>query len=179
MQDQPGLIEKQKRSKRKRGREASCVLLDSSIKQDAEHTRGAERSTPGEFVSLPMEKGCASEVQFRRSRGAPIGNLNALKHGRYTREARARKPAPTSRARFEDIDAHITHIRDFMQHVFIVGMRSTNLDQSLRLLNTYTLASIALIRFLRLREKNLSTDFSAADLDPALISLSEIANGSH
>jgi hypothetical protein len=115
----------------------------------------------------------------KRKRGAPVGNLNALKHGRYTREARARKPTPIPRARFENIDAHITHIRDFMQHVFIVGMRSTDLDQSLRLLNTYTLASIALIRFLRLREKSLSTDFSAADLENALFSLSEIENGSH
>ncbi len=119
------------------------------------------------------------QKRSKRKRGAPPGNLNALKHGRYTREARARKPAPVPRARFEDIDAHITYIRDFMQHIFIVGMRSTDLDQSLRLLNTYTLASIALIRFLRLREKNFSSDFSAADFETTLLSLSEIENGSH
>src|SRR5690606_8454514 len=93
-----------------------------------------------------------SQKKSKRKRGAPAGNLNALKHGRYTREARTRKPAPIPRARFEDIDDHISHIRAFMRHIYDLGVDMQDLDQSLRLLNTYTLSAIALLRLINLRE---------------------------
>ncbi len=115
----------------------------------------------------------------KRKRGAPPGNLNALKHGRYTREARARKPAPVSRAKFEDIDQHILFIQKFMRHLYEVGMHSTDLDQTLHLLTSYSLAAFALTRMLRLREKNLSADASVNNLESALMkSLSAFENGS-
>ena len=120
------------------------------------------------------------EVQKRskRKRGAPPGNLNALKHGRYTREALSRKPEPVAREKFEKIDDHIRYIRDFMHHIFQVGMQSTDLDQSLRLLNTYTLASFALIRLLRLWEKNGSMDLSQKGMETVLFPISDWENGS-
>ncbi len=154
----------------------------SSIQQDAEHPREAQRSTPGGSVALSKEKGSVSEaqvrrsrgreasclqaisstrqdgehpvseVQVRRSRGAPPGNLNALKHGRYTREARARKPKPVPRSRFEDIDDHILYVRSFIRHVYDLGMQSTSLDQTLHMLTSISLASIALIRLIKLRD---------------------------
>ena len=114
-----------------------------------------------------------------KRRGAQPGNLNALKHGRYTREARARKPAPIKRAVFKDIDDHIDHIRSFMRHVYDLGVNAGDLDQSLRLLNTYTFAAIALLRLLHLREKGLSPDPAIANLENALQPwVSELENGS-
>lgn len=116
----------------------------------------------------------------KRKRGAPVGNLNALKHGRYTRETRARKPASVSRARFEDIDDHISHIRAFMRHIYDLGADTQDLDQSLRLLNTYTLSAIALLRLINLREKSFSPDPAIANLESALLPFpSELENGSH
>jgi hypothetical protein len=121
-----------------------------------------------------------NQKRSKRKRGAPVGNLNALKHGRYTREARARKPAPIPRARFEGIDDHINHIRAFMRHIYDLGADMQDLDQSLRLLNTYTLSAIALLRLINLREKSFSPDPAIANLESALLPLlSELDNGSH
>jgi hypothetical protein len=118
-------------------------------------------------------------LKSKRKRGAPCGNLNALKHGRYTREARARKPKPVPRSRFEDIDDHILYVRNFIRHVYDQGMQSASLDQNLHMLTSISLASIALIRLIKIRDLPPPSPRSAKDPGIDLLQLLSVLGDEH
>ena len=65
--------------------------LDMHRHPDAEGTRCRARTRRGSLCQSPAMKNGRCRMHGGKSPGAPKGNKNALKHGRYTAEAIARR----------------------------------------------------------------------------------------
>ena len=83
-----------------------------------------------------------------RRRGAPPGNLNALKHGFY---ARNRKPVGGKdlvAAEFFGLEEEIAMLRAFIRQVYATGIETNTFSESRALLRVLCLASGSLNRLL-------------------------------
>jgi hypothetical protein len=86
-----------------------------------------------------------------RKRGAPPGNLNALKHGFYSKQLK------NAKADLDDLDAgefsglqdEITLLRVFTRRVVDLGQDVDRLDEALSLLRGLCLAATTLTRLLK------------------------------
>ena len=98
----------------------------------------------------------------RRRRGAPRGNLNALKHGFYSHLFRKIELGDLQAFPLEGLQDEIGMLRVLIRRVMERAQDVQDLDQALRLLNTLSLATANLSRLVKTQHL-ISTDFSEFD----------------
>ena len=91
-----------------------------------------------------------------RKRGAQPGNLNALKHGLYVNHGNVINLTPVERAQLCDLKDLITHFKQYMEHLYTVGMQSKDLAEINETLRSMSIASMALTRLINVQEDNYS-----------------------
>ena len=97
-----------------------------------------------------------------RRRGAPPGNLNALKHGFYSHLFRKIELGDLQALPLEGLQDEIGMLRVLIRRVMELAQDVQDLDQALRLLNTLSLATANLSRLVKTQHL-ISTDFSEFD----------------
>jgi len=71
-----------------------------------------------------------SSSLIRRLRGAPLNNLNALKHGFYARKFRQTDLVDLAESKFTGLNEEITMLRVFMRGVIEQSSSATTLTAS-------------------------------------------------
>ena len=97
-----------------------------------------------------------------RRRGAPRGNLNALKHGFYSHLFRKIELGDLQALPLDGLQDEIGMLRVLIRRVMELAQDVQDLDQALRLLNTLSLATANLSRLVKTQHL-ISTDFSEFD----------------
>jgi len=85
----------------------------------------------------------------RRLRGAPLNNLNALKHGFYARKFRQADLIDLAESKFKGLEEEITMLRVFMRAVIERSSSAISLPESIEILRVLSLASASLTRMAR------------------------------
>jgi hypothetical protein len=83
----------------------------------------------------------------RRLRGAPLNNLNALKHGFYARKFRPTDLVDLAESKFIGLNEEITMLRVFMRGVIEQSSSASTLSESIEVLRVLSLAAASLTRF--------------------------------
>jgi hypothetical protein len=91
----------------------------------------------------------SSSPQPRRGPGAPPGNLNALKHGFYSRQYDRLDLADLEAYNFAGLADEIALMRVFIRRVVDLGRDVDDLSQAVSLLRVLCLASASLSRLLK------------------------------
>jgi YD repeat-containing protein len=152
-----GAVEKKKR--RGRGGAAEASSFDGSIQKK----RG--RVGVGE-----AEAGAPRfDESFKKKRGAQPGNTNALKHGLYVHHRAIRNTNPVEKAALYDLTDHIQHMKDYLVHLYEIGMKSTKLEEINNTARSLAVGYIALGRLIHIHDANssisLPDDLLGVDLD--------------
>jgi hypothetical protein len=95
----------------------------------------------------------------RRLRGAPLHNLNALKHGFYSRKFRQADLDDLAESKFKGLDEEITMLRVFMRRVIERSTDAANLNENILILKVLALAATSLTRMAK-TQKYLQTSGS-------------------
>jgi len=103
-----------------------------------------------------------SQPAKSRRRGAPPGNLNALKHGFYSHLFRKIELGDLQALPMEGLEDEIGMLRVLIRRVMELAQDVQDLDQALRLLSTLSLATANLSRLVKTQHL-LSTSFSEFD----------------
>jgi hypothetical protein len=85
----------------------------------------------------------------KRPRGAPPGNLNALKHGFYSRQFRKLETADLDTMHEEGLESEINLLRIVTRRVFDMAAEIATLDEGYALLSVLSDASLRLATILR------------------------------
>ena len=85
----------------------------------------------------------------RRLRGAPLNNLNALKHGFYARKFRQADLVDLAESDFKGLNEEMTMLRVFMRGVIEQSSSASGLTQSIEILRVLSLAAASLTRMAR------------------------------
>ena len=85
----------------------------------------------------------------RRLRGGQRHNLNALKHGFYSRKFRQADLEDLAESQFKGLDAEINMLRVFMRRVIEHSSEADNLTDSILVLKVLSLAAASLTRMAR------------------------------
>jgi hypothetical protein len=85
----------------------------------------------------------------RRLRGAPLNNLNALKHGFYARKFRQTDLVDLAESKFKGLNEEITMLRVFMRGVIEQSSSAISLSESIEVLRVLSLAAASLTRMAR------------------------------
>jgi YD repeat-containing protein len=124
----------------------------------------------------------------KRKRGAQKGNTNALKHGLYVHHQTIRNTNPVEKAALYDLTDHIQHMKDYLVHLYEIGMKSTELEEINNTARSLAVGYIALGRLIHIHDANssislpddlLGVDFNDDDYRPELYqdpSLAEIVS---
>jgi len=109
-----------------------------------------------------------------RRRGAPSGNLNALKHGFYSHLFRKIELGDLQAIPLDDLQDEIGMLRVLIRRVMELARDVQDLDQALRLLSTLSLATANLSRLVK-TQRLISSDFSEFDatVDEVISELTE------
>jgi YD repeat-containing protein len=180
-----------KKSRKRRGRvgvgeaEAGASRFDGLIKNqgDAREPPCVENDLiESKEASVPPREGKA------RRRGGQPGNTNALKHGLYVHHRAIRNTTPVEKADLYDLTDHIQHMKDYLVHLYEIGMKSTELEEINNTARSLAVGYIALGRLIHIHDANssislpddlLGVDFNADDYRPNLYqdpSLAEIVS---
>jgi hypothetical protein len=92
----------------------------------------------------------------RRLRGAPLNNLNALKHGFYARKFRQTDLVDLAESKFQGLNEEITMLRVFMRRVIEQSSSASSLSENIEVLRILSLAAASLTRMAR-TQKYLDT----------------------
>ena len=84
-----------------------------------------------------------------RKRGAPPGNLNALKHGYYSQQIKNAVPSDFDPERFSGLNEEIGLIRYHIRRVVEYGQNVEELETALSLLRGICMASTTLTRLIK------------------------------
>ncbi|MBA4385410.1 MAG: hypothetical protein C0410_11790 [Anaerolinea sp.] len=99
----------------------------------------------------------------KRKRGAPPGNLNALKHGLYIEGRSIRNTTPIERAQLTDLIDIINHLKHYINVTYEEGLKSKTIDQFNETLRSISIASSGLYRLINLHNQfqntSLPSDF--------------------
>mgnify|MGYP000923022931 CR=1 FL=1 len=106
------------------------------------------------------------EITQKRLRGGQPGNLNALKHGLYVRKTAIYNNTPIERAQLNDLNEVITHFKQYIEHLFQLGISSKDLQDVNFTLRSLSLASLALTRLVHTQEKHFSVNLDTGFRDP-------------
>jgi hypothetical protein len=85
----------------------------------------------------------------KRPRGAPPGNLNALKHGFYSRQFRKLETADLDTMLEEGLESEINLLRVVTRRVFDMAANIATLEEGYALLSVLSDASLRLASILR------------------------------
>ena len=85
----------------------------------------------------------------RRLRGAPLNNLNALKHGFYARKFRPADLVDLAESNFKGLEEEMTMLRVYMRSVIEKSPSAASLAESIEILRILSLASTSLTRMAR------------------------------
>ena len=85
----------------------------------------------------------------KRPRGAPPGNLNALKHGFYSRQFRKVDIEDLDAMLDSGLDSEINMLRVSTRHLIELSQENTDLDTGIRLLTVLGATSTRLANLLR------------------------------
>jgi len=99
----------------------------------------------------------------KRKRGAPPGNLNALKHGLYIEGRSIRNTTPIERAQLTDLIDIINHLKHYINATYEEGLKNKTIDQFNETLRSISIASSGLYRLINLHNQfqntSLPSDF--------------------
>jgi len=108
--------------------------------------------------NLPFDKFLApdepAEVTQKRLRGGQPGNHNALKHGLYVKQGWIRNSTAIELADLSDFNDIIIHYKQYMEHLFELGINSKDLNETNITLRSLALASDALTHLVNTQIKN-------------------------
>jgi len=114
-----------------------------------------------------------TEPPPKRPRGAPPGNLNALKHGFYSRVFRKMELGDLQSVPLKDLQDEISMLRVLIRRVVEFSQQASTLDEYLRLLSTLSQATANLGRLVR--TQHLLAASPTSELDAAFeIALKEL-----
>ncbi len=85
----------------------------------------------------------------RRRRGAPLRNLNALKHGFYARKYRASDLEDLADCKFTGLKEEMTMLRVYMRSVIEQSSNASSLEESIDVLRVLAMAAASLTRMAR------------------------------
>ena len=88
-------------------------------------------------------------VSPRRRRGAPLRNLNALKHGFYARRYRQADLEDLADCKFTGLKEEMTMLRVFMRGVIEQSSSVGSLEESIEVLRVLAVAAASLTRMAR------------------------------
>lgn len=106
------------------------------------------------------------EITQKRLRGGQPGNLNALKHGLYVRNTAIYNNTPIERAQLNDLNEVITHFKQYIEHLFQLGIASKDLQDANITLRSLSLASMALTRLVHTQSKYYLVELDRGFRDP-------------
>ena len=108
--------------------------------------------------NLPFDKFLApdepAEVTQKRIRGGQPGNHNALKHGLYVKGGWIKNTSAIELANLSDTNDIIIHYKQYMEHLFELGINSKDLNETNITLRSLALASEALTHLINSQIKN-------------------------
>ncbi len=87
----------------------------------------------------------------RRGRGGQRGNLNALKHGFYSRKFRSLEITDLDSCVANGLDDEITLLRVYIRRLSDLSHKAKTLPQSLEVVRTLSLALTSLTRLMKVR----------------------------
>ena len=96
---------------------------------------------------LPSQEPPAAQVT-KKKRGAPPGNLNALKHGLYVQGNAIYNTSPLERAQLFDLNTAVIQYKDYINRTYQNGVKQTDIDKINETMRNLSLAAIALTRLL-------------------------------
>jgi hypothetical protein len=99
-----------------------------------------------------------SSIESPRKKGGQPGNHNAIKHGLYIRQGYLSNLSPVDRAQLCDCKDIITHFKEYMEHLFTIGLQSKDLTEVNETLRSKSIASMALTRLIHTQEDNYKFD---------------------
>ena len=108
-----------------------------------------------------------------RRRGAPAGNLNAVKHGFYARQFHKADIRDLEDDQTGSLDSEIKLMRVFIRRVLESSDARLPFPQSIELLRALSLASIAINRLIRTQHLLRDPNASLLELQNALASMIE------
>jgi len=82
----------------------------------------------------------------RRRRGAPLRNLNALKHGFYARKYRSADLEDLADCKFTGLTEEMTMLRVYMRGVIEQSSNAGSLEESIEVLRVLAMAAASLTR---------------------------------
>jgi len=85
----------------------------------------------------------------RRRRGAPLRNLNALKHGFYARKYRQADLEDLADCKFTGLKEEMTMLRVYMRSVIEQSSSASSLAESIDVLRVLAMAAASLTRMAR------------------------------
>ena len=85
----------------------------------------------------------------KRPRGAPPSNLNALKHGFYSRQLKKTDVTDLEAAKFTGLQDEINLLRVYIRRVIQIGEQTSDLSEALGILRVLCFASTSLTRLLK------------------------------
>jgi len=106
-----------------------------------------------ETVDIPSQP----PIEVKRGRGAPKGNLNAMKHGLYMNNSYISNTTPIERARLCDLNNIIEHVKAYIDKAYQNGQTLKETSQINDTLKAISLASIALSRLLHTHNEYMYT----------------------
>ena len=101
-----------------------------------------------------MEQEQDKNEVIQKKQGAQPGNTNALKHGLYIQHARVKNTTPIEKASLYDLSAHIGYLKDYMRHLYEVGITSKDLHEINETMRSLALAALGLGRLVHVHEQN-------------------------
>ncbi len=96
----------------------------------------------------PLTDPNASISQPKRSRGAPNGNKNALRHGFYARQLGTVSPAKLDEFELRNLMGEVSMIKDYMHILYNKNLESTDPIVLTETLRALSLAGMAVSRLL-------------------------------
>ncbi len=94
----------------------------------------------------------SSPPKPRRLRGAPLNNLNALKHGFYARKFRSTDLVDLAESEFKGLKEEMTMLRVYMRGVIEKSSGVNSLAESIEVLRVLALAATSLTRMAKTQE---------------------------
>ena len=126
-------------------------------------------TAPRRHRGAPRSRGARRSRGAPRSRGAQPGNLNALKHGFYSRQFKKADLADLDACQFSGLNDEITVLRVYLRRLIESGKDIHTFPEMLSLVRVMCLASTSLTRLLRVQHIIASPDGEKASLLEAAI----------
>ena len=92
----------------------------------------------------------------KRKRGAPKGNLNALKHGLYVEYGTIRNTTPIERTQLTDCVSLIAYMKHYIKVTYQKGLKANSINEVNETMRTMSMAVMALSRIINSHNASIS-----------------------